>query len=103
MRCNSSCIRGRLSADDARDELWVYVNEKLGEEDGVLIVDETVFFKQGKMFGGVKRQYSGTAGRIQNCQMGVGKRHWLFKSKLVHFRHLPHTMIKRVENGMGRF
>jgi hypothetical protein len=49
----------------------MYVNEKLGEPDGVLVVDETGFFKQGKRSCGVKRQYSGTAGRIENCQIGV--------------------------------
>jgi SRSO17 transposase len=47
------------------------VSEKLGEEDGVLVVDETGFLKQGKKSCGVKRQYSGTAGRIENCQIGV--------------------------------
>jgi SRSO17 transposase len=63
--------RGRFSADRLRDELRGYVNEKLGEEDGVLVVDETGFLKQGKMSCGVKRQYSGTAGRIENSQIGV--------------------------------
>ena len=59
--------RGVFSADRLRDELRGYVNDKLGEEDGVLIPDETGFLKQGKMSCGVKRQYSGTAGRIENC------------------------------------
>jgi SRSO17 transposase len=63
--------RGQYSADNLRDELRGYVNEKLGDEDGVLVVDETGFLKQGKMSCGVKRQYSGTAGRIENCQIGV--------------------------------
>jgi SRSO17 transposase len=63
--------RGQFSADCLRDELRGYVNDKLGDEDGVLIVDETGFIKQGKMSCGVKRQYSGTAGRIENCQIGV--------------------------------
>jgi SRSO17 transposase len=49
----------------------VYANEKLGDSDGVLVVDETGFLKQGKRSCGVKRQYSGTAGRIENCQIGV--------------------------------
>jgi len=48
-----------------------YVSEKLGEECGVLVVDETGFLKQGRKSCGVKRQYSGTAGRIENCQIGV--------------------------------
>lgn len=63
--------RGQFSADSLRDSLREYVNEKLGDEDGVLVVDETGFLKQGKMSCGVKRQYSGTAGRIENCQIGV--------------------------------
>jgi SRSO17 transposase len=63
--------RGRFSADEIRDKLREYVGEKLGEEGGVLVVDETGFLKQGKKSCGVKRQYSGTAGRIENCQIGV--------------------------------
>jgi SRSO17 transposase len=54
-----------------RDELQRYVIEHLGESAGVLIVDETGFLKQGTKSVGVKRQYSGTAGRVQNCQLGV--------------------------------
>jgi SRSO17 transposase len=48
-----------------------YVVEQLGEPGGVLVVDETGFLKKGGKSAGVQRQYSGTAGRIENCQVGV--------------------------------
>jgi SRSO17 transposase len=47
------------------------VAEHLGDADGVLVVDETGFLKKGTKSVGVARQYSGTAGRIENCQVGV--------------------------------
>jgi SRSO17 transposase len=58
-------------ADAVRDDLREYVVEYLGEPDGVLIVDETGFLKKGRKSVGVQRQYSGTAGRRENCQIGV--------------------------------
>ena len=54
-----------------RDELRGYVLEHLEDEHAVLVVDETGFIKKGKRSAGVARQYSGTAGRRENCQMGV--------------------------------
>lgn len=63
--------RAEWDADEVRDDLREYVIEQLGEADGVLIVDETGFLKKGVKSVGVKRQYSGTAGRIENCQIGV--------------------------------
>ncbi len=54
-----------------REELRSYVIEQLGETDGILVVDETGFIKKGKKSAGVARQYSGTAGRRENCQVGV--------------------------------
>ena len=57
--------------DAVRDDLRAYVTEHLGEPTGVLIVDETGFLKKGTKSVGVQRQYSGTAGRIENCQIGV--------------------------------
>ena len=58
-------------ADAVRDDLRAYVVEQLGDPDGVLVVDETGFLKKGEKSAGVQRQYSGTAGRIENCQIGV--------------------------------
>jgi len=58
-------------ADTVRDDLRGYVADQLGEVDGVLIVDETGFLKKGSKSAGVQRQYSGTAGRVENCQLGV--------------------------------
>ncbi len=63
--------RSRWSADEVRNDLRQYVIEHLGSKDGILIVDETGFLKKGEKSVGVKRQYSGTAGRIENCQVGV--------------------------------
>jgi SRSO17 transposase len=62
----------RWDADAVRDDLREYVVEYLGdEESGVLIVDETGFLKKGEKSVGVARQYTGTAGRIGNAQVGV--------------------------------
>jgi SRSO17 transposase len=58
-------------ADAVRDELQGFVVERFGEADGIGIVDETGFLKKGTKAVGVKRQYSGTAGKIENCQIGV--------------------------------
>src|SRR5262249_33772575 len=54
-----------------RDDLRAYVLERLGEEAGILVVDETGFLKKGKKSAGVAPQYSGTAGGRANCQIGV--------------------------------
>lgn len=54
-----------------RDDLQAYVIEHLGEAGGILVVDETGFLKKGKKSVGVARQYSGTAGRRENSQIGV--------------------------------
>ncbi|MEU4173507.1 IS701 family transposase [Streptomyces sp. NPDC026665] len=63
--------RATWNADDVRDDLQTYVAERLGEADGVLILDDTGFVKKGTTSAGVQRQYSGTAGRTENCQIGV--------------------------------
>jgi SRSO17 transposase len=58
-------------ADAVRDDLRAFVTARLGHARGVLIPDETGFLKKGTRSVGVQRQYSGTAGRIENCQVGV--------------------------------
>ena len=63
--------RGRWDADALRDLIREYVLETLAEQTGVLVIDETGFLKQGKASCGVARQYTGSAGKITNCQIGV--------------------------------
>ena len=63
--------RSRWSADEVRDDPRQYLVEHLGAKDAILVVDETGFLKKGTKPVGVKRQYSGTAGRTGNCQVGV--------------------------------
>jgi SRSO17 transposase len=63
--------RVHWEADLVRDDLRAYVVEHLGDEQAVLVLDETGFLKKGDKSCGVQRQYSGTAGRIENCQIGV--------------------------------
>jgi SRSO17 transposase len=58
-------------ADTVRDDLRGYVLEHLTDPAGVFVADETGFLKKGTKSAGVQRQYSGTAGRIENCQLGV--------------------------------
>jgi len=61
----------RWDAGQVRDDLREYVVEHLGDPAAVLVVDETGFVKKGTESAGVQRQYSGTAGRVENCQIGV--------------------------------
>src|SRR4029434_10452508 len=63
--------RGRWNADALRDIVREYVVETLAEPKDVLVVDETGFLQQGKTSCGVARQYTGSAGKITNCQIGV--------------------------------
>src|SRR3954466_15423675 len=63
--------RGRWEADVLRDIVRDYALEALADPDAVLVIDETGFLKQGKASCGVGRQYTGSAGKITNCQIGV--------------------------------
>ncbi|MFF7234526.1 IS701 family transposase [Streptomyces sioyaensis] len=63
--------RACWNPDEVRDDLQEYVAERLGDPAGVLIIDDTGFLKKGAVSAGVQRQYSGTAGRTENCQIGV--------------------------------
>ena len=63
--------RADWDADAVRDELRLYVMQHLGDPHGVLVLDETGFLKKGQHSAGVARQYSGTVGKVDNCQIGV--------------------------------
>jgi SRSO17 transposase len=63
--------RAQWEADAARDVLQQYIIELFGDEEGIGVVDETGFIKKGLRSVGVKRQYTGTAGKIENCQVGT--------------------------------
>jgi SRSO17 transposase len=63
--------RSQWEADELRDTVREYALETLADDDGVLVIDETGFLKQGKASCGVARQYTGSAGKITNCQIGV--------------------------------
>src|SRR4051794_23084451 len=63
--------RGRWQADALRDLVRDYALEALADAEAVLVIDETGFLEQGKASGGVARQYTGSAGKVTNCQVGV--------------------------------
>jgi SRSO17 transposase len=80
--------RAKWDCDGVRDALRTYVWETLADPNAVLVIDETGFLKKGGKSVGVQRQYSGTAGRIENCQIGVflsyvsARRHTLLDREL---------------------
>jgi SRSO17 transposase len=76
----------RWDVDGVRDDLRINAVEVLGSEEVVGVIDETGFLKKGDKSAGVKRQYSGTAGRIENCQIGVF---------LAYTTSLGHTLVDR--------
>jgi SRSO17 transposase len=63
--------RARWDAEAVRDDLRAYLVKSIGDPQAVLVLDETGFLKKGQQSAGVARQYSGTAGRVENCQIGV--------------------------------
>src|SRR5262249_20408537 len=65
--------RADWDADAVRDDRIDYVREHLGDPGGVLVVDETEFLKKGTMSRGMARPYTGTAGRIENAQVGCSR------------------------------
>lgn len=78
--------RAEWDVDGVRDDVRDYVVECLGDPAGVLVVDETGFVKKGTRSAGVQRQYSGTAGRTENCQIGTF---------LAYATHRGHALIDR--------
>jgi len=78
--------RADWDADVLRDALRQYVVEHLGDEHAIVVLDETGFLKKGRKSAGVARQYSGTAGRIENAQVGVF---------LTYVSRLGHTLLDR--------
>ena len=63
--------RAKWDCGGVRDELRAYILERLSASNAVVVIDETGFLKKGITSVGVQRQYSGTAGRMENCQIGV--------------------------------
>lgn len=66
----------KWDANEVQNDLRTYVSEHFGSDEAVWVLDETGFMKKGDKSAGVQRQYSGTAGRVENCQVGVFLYHW---------------------------
>ena len=99
--------RGVYSNAELRDELRGYVSEELGEPDGVMVSDDTGFIKQGEKSCGVQRQYTGTLGKICNCQVGVfltyssSKGHTPLDRRLYLPKSWCEDSAKRAESGIA--
>lgn len=97
----------RWDADAVRDDLRSFVLDNLADTSGVVVADETGFLKKGTKSAGVQRQYSGTAGRIENCQLGVFLTYVSAKGRALIDRelYLPKSWTedrdRRVEAGIG--
>jgi SRSO17 transposase len=93
--------RMRWNAEGVGDDPRAYVVEHLGDASAVLVLDETGFLKKGTKSVGVQRQYAGTAGRIENCQVGVflgyasGHGHALIDRALYLPESWAHDMARR--------
>jgi SRSO17 transposase len=61
----------RWDVDAVRDDMVAYVREHLADPAAILVIDETGFLEKGTKSAGVERQYCGTAGKLDNCQVGV--------------------------------
>lgn len=91
--------RVNWDANAVRDDLQSYVTENTGDEEGIFILDETGFLKKGKKSVGVQRQYTGTAGGITNCQIGVFLGYTTLKGRTLIDRELyiPESWIEDKE------
>jgi SRSO17 transposase len=100
--------RADWDADKVRDDLIAYAHGHLADPRGVLVVDETGFLKKGTKSAGVRRQYSGTAGRVENCQVGVflaftgSKGHALIDRELYLPREWAEDTARREEAGIPK-
>lgn len=111
--------RARWDADALRDVARDYALETLADADAVLVIDETGFLKQGKASCGVGRQYTGSAGKITNCQIGVFgcyatprghafldrelylPKSWTDDKARMAKAHVPQEIITRVDGGFS--
>jgi len=92
--------RGWWDADALRDIVREYALETLADQDAVLVLDETGFLKQGNASCGVARQYTGSAGKITNCQIGVFCAY--SSCAKTHRARLRHRMVHLATRTSGR-